>query len=258
MHKQKYLPYFIDLLMGILIICILTSCNLGTINDKQSQSSKKYTEVAETVAVQLTAKATNRTQPVPSSTQQQGEKTILSETPVITPTAAITEITELQPEPTNSNTPTIVPCNWALFVTDVTYLDNTEVPANTEFVKTWRLQNIGSCAWNSNYKIVFHSGDRLGAPDEQPISPETIASGGIVDVSINLKSPSEPGTYQAYFMLKDPDGKLFGIGDNANGTFYVKIIVPNPSKTPTDSPTSTFTPTFEMTNTIMPTDTTQP
>ncbi|MEO0156964.1 MAG: NBR1-Ig-like domain-containing protein, partial [candidate division WOR-3 bacterium] len=249
---QKY----VTLLICILLILILSGCNLGK-SQEQSLSNKRYTEAAETVAVQLTAKATNRTQTIPTQTPPVSQNNA-SSTPVTLPTEAITSTTESQPEPTQSPTPTFVPCNWALFITDVTYPDNAEVPAGTDFVKTWRLQNIGSCSWDSNYKIAYHSGERMGSPEEQPISSESIPSGGIIDVSINLKSPSEPGTYQTYFILKASDGKYFGIGDNANGTFYVKIIVPIPSKTPTEAPTNTSTPTIEITNTPLITETPQP
>jgi hypothetical protein len=44
-----------------------------------------------------------------------------------------------------------------------------------------------------------------------------------VDISVSLKSPGTIGTYQGYFKLKSSDGQVFGIGGNANGSFWVKI-----------------------------------
>jgi hypothetical protein len=150
-----------------------------------------------------------------------------TETPTATPTATAT--------PTVTNTP--IPCNLAKMVADVTYPDNTEVTANTTFTKTWRLMNVGSCPWTADYKLVFISGESMGAAGETQLANYTIEPNHTVDASIALKAPGSAGTYQGHFKLRAPDGTPFGIGANGANTFWVQIVVVEPTKEPTVAPT---------------------
>jgi hypothetical protein len=92
-------------------------------------------------------------------------------------------------------------------------------------VKTWRLQNNGSCTWTSGYKLIFSNGDRMNAPDEVVLTGGTVAPGQTVDVSVNLTAPSNQGTYKGYFKLKASDGQVFGIGASGNSPFYIEVEV---------------------------------
>lgn len=138
--------------------------------------------------------------------------------------------------PTETITPTItltpIPCNRASFGADINYPDNTEVPAGTNFTKTWQLINNGSCAWTSGYSVIFFSGDRMGAPDTSQVTNGSIAPGASANVSVNLKAPNNPGTYKGEFKLQSSDGAIFGINADAQGAFWVQIKVPNPEPPP--------------------------
>jgi hypothetical protein len=151
----------------------------------------------------------------------------------------------LPPTLTPSITP--VPCNRAEFVSDVNYPDKTNVLPGTSFTKTWRLQNTGSCTWTSGYSVVYVQGDRLSAPDFNPVTSGSVASGAQVDASMPLVAPAVPGTYRGDFMLRAPDGTRFGIGPGGSGVFWVEIIVP----TPTATPTPTVTPTLLLITTLI-------
>lgn len=143
---------------------------------------------------------------------------------------------------------------------DVTIPDDTEFAAGTAFVKTWRLVNTGSCSWTSGYSLVFFSGEKMGGPDVVPLN-STVTPGQVVDLSVNLTAPSNPGTYQGNWMLRNPSGVLFGIGPEANSFFWVKIVVPGGAGTPSITPsltpngTLTLTPTPNGTATLTPTPT---
>ena len=159
------------------------------------------------------------------------------------------------------------PCNWAGFIADITYPDYTRVQPNEIFNKVWRIQNIGTCTWSTNYSLIFSGGDRLGAPDFTQLSRQAVPPGSVVDVSIKLTAPNALGTYQAFFRFQAADGKIFGTGSNANNPIWVKIVVaptPTPTPVPTSSPTSipSSTPTPTATNTptptLTPTDTDTP
>jgi hypothetical protein len=124
-----------------------------------------------------------------------------------------------------SVTPTPLPCNWAQFISDITYPDDSELGPNDSFTKTWRLKNIGSCTWTSGYSLIFDHGDQMTAPAAQQLTSGTVAPNGTIDVSVNLKTPNAVGTYQGYFKLRASDTSVFGIGADANTAFWVKVKV---------------------------------
>ena len=82
--------------------------------------------------------------------------------------------------PTGTSTASASSCYWAQFVADVTIPDGTNFAPNTAFKKTWRLKNIGTCAWNSNdVTLIFDSGERMNAPASLAI-PTTVNPGQTV------------------------------------------------------------------------------
>ena len=131
--------------------------------------------------------------------------------------------------PTIPPTPTPYPCNWAGFVTDVTIPDGTAMKPDREFKKTWRLKNIGSCTWSSDYDLVYLSGDRMDGDKAVPLDG-TVRPGETVDVSVELTAPSDPDKYMGYWALRDAAGRVFGIGQAANSAFWVEIEVERPDK----------------------------
>jgi hypothetical protein len=138
------------------------------------------------------------------------------------------------PPITATNTP--IPCNRASFVKDVNYPDNTEVAAGASFTKTWQIQNNGSCTWTSGYVLLFDSGDQMGAPATATITAGTVAPGATVNISVDLTAPATPGTYQGKFKLRSPDNIVFGINADAQGPFWLKIVVPVPPTLPPPPP----------------------
>ncbi len=114
--------------------------------------------------------------------------------------------------------------NLAQFVADVTIPDGTTVAPNSTFVKTWRLQNAGTCVWNTSYSVVFTGGDQMGSPASIAM-PASVASGGTVDITVNLTAPSTPGHFRGNYKLKSDTGVLFGVGASASFLFWVDINV---------------------------------
>ena len=154
-------------------------------------------------------------------------------TPTVTPTRTSTATLTATPTPTKTptRTPTPIPCNLARFVEDVTIPDGSIVNSYTYFTKTWRLKNMGSCTWDSSYQIIFVEGTSMSPTEYFPWKGGTAGYGESVDVSVELISPEAPGTYQGNFMLRAPDGTLFGMGTE-NKSFWVKIVVPVPNSPP--------------------------
>lgn len=116
-----------------------------------------------------------------------------------------------------------VPCNVAAFISDVTIPDGTAVAPEQSFIKTWRIKNVGSCAWSTSYNLVFASGDQLGGPASVKF-PIGVKPNETIDLSVTLFAPKITGPYTGYWQLSSSEGDTFGTG-NKNQPFYVKINV---------------------------------
>ena len=154
----------------------------------------------------------------------------------------------VQPTPTPATTATPLPClegmQWAA---DLTYddIDMTNPPSlvpGQPFVKSWRVRNIGTCAWDSSYSLVYVSGNTPaasmgGQPTfvDRPVQP-----GDTYDWNVNLVAPLVPGIYQALWTMSDGSGLLFG------DRLSVGIEVHSPA-TPTPMPTQTPSPSIQFT-----------
>ena len=126
-------------------------------------------------------------------------------------------------------------CDKAQFVSDVTVRDGTVMAPGQTFTKTWRLRNVGTCSWNKSYQIVYFSGERMGGPESTafPLADnQVVANGQTVDLSINLTAPSAAGSYRGFWMFKNANGQLFGIGPQANKPWWVDIRVSGTPVTP--------------------------
>lgn len=116
------------------------------------------------------------------------------------------------------------PIDAATFIADLTVLDGTEFAPGETFQKGWRLRNSGTTTWTLNYQLVFVNGDRMDGPEVSNL-PIEVPSNESLDLYVNLTAPEAAGEYTGYWMLKNEQGDLFGIGFEAKDTFYVKIQV---------------------------------
>ncbi len=164
----------------------------------------------------------------------------------ITDTAAVTD-TPATPLTATSTVGTPIPTNppdctnSALFVTDVTIPDNTNMVGGTTFTKTWRISNNGTCVWGPTYTLSHYSDQRLGAPDSVPLG--LTYPGSTLDISVDLVAPNTTGTYRGNFVIKNPEGLIMKVADDSR--LWVIINVTSTSA-PTVAVSATpvgFTPT---------------
>jgi len=194
-----------------------------------------YTAVALTFAAQANTVASSPT-------------SMLVSTPTLNTFPTATTFT--YPTATLPSYSVVTGCYGSAYISDVTIEDGKEIAPGESFVKTWKLQNIGSCAWDDEYLLAFYSGDDMDGEDA--VIDEYVASGSTVEVSITLTAPETDGTYTGYWILADSSGTAFGT------TFYVQIVVSSdlatstPTATSTDSTISTPTPTTAPTSTSTP------
>ncbi len=184
----------------------------------------------------------------------------ISRTPTVSPTQPRVTVTQVQSTPSATQIvqtatqaatqPPSASCDQAMpgVPIDVTIPDDTKLRPGEQFTKVWRLQNVGSCPWTSDYNLVWFSGEQLGASLSIPLSGNT-APGESADLSVEMKAPATEGTYQSWWKLRNPAGELFGIGPNSDSSFWVRIVVEGtpvttgtPTITETTGPTSTSTP----------------
>lgn len=112
----------------------------------------------------------------------------------------------------------------AEFVEDVSVPDGTSILPGQSFSKTWRLINAGDTTWTSAYKLVYSSGTQMGQVTSVPM-PVEVPPGKTVDISVDMFAPLTEGSYTAYWMLRTPSGKEFGVGPYAAKPIYVMISV---------------------------------
>ncbi len=187
-------------LLAVLAL-VLAACNLPT--NEGSGAGAVQTAAAQTVSAQQTANAAAATNtPAPSNT------------PEPTNTAAATNTSA------PSATPTQDDCDAADFVSDVTVPDGTDFSPGETFTKTWRLRNVGTCTWTTDYDLVFISGNAMGGPASQALTA-SVAPGSTVDISVDLNAPASNGDYRGDWKLRNAGGVVFGLPD----TFYVEIDV---------------------------------
>jgi hypothetical protein len=226
---------------SILAVCSLMACNLPVTRSAPTEMSAA--DVMMTVASDLTQIALGTASPPP--TGGDATKTIeASPNPILEPgTASLTPGSK--PGSTVTLTPSQpkIPCDQAAAgrPIDVTIPDETPLKPNQVFSKTWRLVNSGSCSWTAEYAVVWFSGVEMGVNREQFFLGR-INPGQSVDVTVDMLTPTQGGIYQSNWKLRNPSGKLFGLGPNGDAPFWARIeVVPETTTTPIFIPTLTQT-----------------
>jgi hypothetical protein len=105
----------------------------------------------------------------------------------------------------------------ATFVQSVATPDNTKVDAGADFIKIWKVRNVGTVAWPENTVLSFVYGDRLALASAAVVP--SVNPGEEHDIAINMTAPLNPGKYANYWRLCTPNGLFFG------PPLYTRIIV---------------------------------
>lgn len=167
----------------ILILLTVTACSFSIGGgDEQDEKSAIETAIAQT----LTAEGGGQ-----------------ADTQAPEPTFTLAPANTVAGPPTNTPSP----CNNAYYISE-TIPDGTEFEVGEAFTKTWRIKNIGTCTWNTNYKLVFADGDKMSGPDSKNLT-QSVAPDEQVDISVNLEAPASAGTYKGFWQLQDDEGRTF-------------------------------------------------
>ena len=227
-------------LLGFILLWAILLSACGPTNSANTLSAI-YTAAAQTIVAQA------------ASAQPTVEQTA---TPMPTDTASM-----LTPTDSGTSAPTILPtlvsslptsatsgsaCNSS-YVADATIPDGTVISPGQTFVKTWTLQNTGSCTWDTSFTMRFFSGDQMSGGNGTVSS--SVAPGGQGNVSVSLTAPTTAGTYTGNWRLADDSGITFGE--------IVDVVIDVNGNAPTETPAATATNT-PGTYTPAPTSTTAP
>ena len=114
-------------------------------------------------------------------------------------------------------------CLSARYLKDVTVPDYTRMERGQTFIKTWLVQNSGSCDWPASTELVA-AYSQLGGVGRVPVGP--VAVGETVEISIELTVPDADGTFDGLWSLwadgkEIPGGKLTAVirvGEEAGGS----------------------------------------
>lgn len=174
----------------------------------------------------------------------------LTQTALAAPTiqffATLTASPTFAPFATSANTlpaisqPTLAPtksCYGMTFVSE-TIPDNTPMTPGQTFIKTWKVVNNGSCAWDAGFKFSFTGGDAMSGVTYT--LPSAVAVNAIVDLSITFTAPTnKTGPVRSNWRMSTAGGQFFG------DEVYVVVTVGGATATPTKG---TSTPTATATN----------
>ena len=210
--KQKYLVLF------IIFALLLTACGNSTTPEPTPDVVAVRTSAASTVVSQFTLTAAAFT-PTPSLPNNNANAT----EPALGITATETE--QAATQATNAEGTPDALCDkfqWDDATVDVNYPDDTPVTPGQDFIKTWKVKNIGTCTWGAGYTTIY-----AGYTDK--MSGKAVAFGEIlpgqeVEISVQFKAPSEAGTYVSAWTLANAAGIPF-FGDNVQGTYTDKPLI---------------------------------
>jgi hypothetical protein len=212
----------------LLIVAFLaltaTACNnpLLAVNRAEGASDYAAEVEAQVQAALAEAEASNE---LPFLAEEEPMAEVLEEKTEAQEVSEEPDEPEIEPVATVEPTQEVEICtDRAEFIADVTVPDGADFTPGQTFVKTWRLRNTGTCTWTSSYDLVFDHGDAMGGPASQAL-PGLVHPGETIDLSLNLTAPGTVGGYQGYWLLRNSEGVIFGIGANANVAFWVEIEV---------------------------------
>jgi hypothetical protein len=187
----------------------MAACNLpaGTPDASATMQALSTAQVATLQALQTQAMSTGTTLPLPTLAF-----------PTLPPLGSTT------PLPGAKTATPFTYCDSAAYVKDISVPDGTIFSPGTQFTKTWRFQNIGTCTWTPSYALVFSSGNRMSGPATSNLSTY-VYPGQTVDISVKLSAPGGEGRHRGYWLIRNASGGIFGIGSSAKDAFWVDIKV---------------------------------
>ena len=203
--------------IATLVAILLTACGAPSTQSQDSTPDVAAirTSAASTVVSQFTLTAAAFTDtPSSSSATEPPATEVATQAPAVTNTATTQPVAQV----TNAQGTTVALCDSLQFVADVNVQDGTNMSPGQDFVKTWRVKNVGSCTWGADYKLVYAGYADQMAGQWQPLT-QVVQPGQEVELSVSFKAPSKVGEYLSAWQMANSKGITMP------EAIYVKIIV---------------------------------
>jgi hypothetical protein len=194
------------------LILLMAAFLSGCAETKATPSIDSPAAIAAAVSTQLASlpTATVTLSATPETPTATPSPTVIT----IVPTQTITS-TPPYPYPYITWTPST--CDYSAFLADLDIVDYSKIPPGTAFTKTWRIKNIGTCTWTTQYRFQYISGNPMGA--DTIYLPRAVPPGETIDLSLQMTAPDIEEDYSNFWRLRNTAGEIFGT------TFYVAIEV---------------------------------
>jgi len=163
---------------------------------------------------------------IPATLYLPPTRSLPTETPTPIPVTIFTPapdlpLTEAAAAPTTfQDTPQPICENDLSFVSDLTVPDGSIFEPGATIDKRWRVENSGTCNWDSRYRLRFILGDAMGTTVEQLLFPAR--AGTQTEIAILFTAPDEPGVYRSEWQAYGADGAPFG------DPIYMEVVVQSP------------------------------
>jgi hypothetical protein len=203
-----------NLILTFLTVLVLSACASGP--TAASTPTPVDVKALQTAAVQTVVANITQTaaaiQPTLAPVDTEVSRPVDTETPVPAgPTVTATFVP--------SDTPSTKLCDDSAFISDASVADGTHMAPGQSFVKSWRVQNTGTCTWTTSYQILYGYGsDKMGGLPTALTGQ--VLPGQEAEISVNLTAPAKAGNWSGYWRLRNSNGVYFG------QRFSVIIIVP--------------------------------
>lgn len=203
-----------------MLLPVLFGCGSGSSRDSNLSTLAPeaiFTSAAKTAEMnRILQSAQTATQPVEALIATSAYSTptatrFMTQTPTVEATATLSVTVEVKED-------------LAEFVADVTIPDGSILAPGLPFQKTWRLLNSGKTTWTTDYSLIFIDGNLMDAQPTVSL-PAVVQPGEMVDVTVDMIAPAEPGVYKGYWELRKPNGEIFGFGANKDASIWVSITV---------------------------------
>jgi hypothetical protein len=216
------------LILTLVLSLVLSACNFGQEPEPTPDVDAIFTAAAETVMAEFSVQQTQTALVAPTATQAPTNTVaptfaIVSPgagspaAPATTPLATFGIGTQpvgvgVLPTITSAavlNTQAAQVCMNSEFVADVTYADGTVVEDNADLAKVWSIKNTGTCTWDDGFSLQPITGDAKGTwvIDEEK---EFVDPGEIVEIRIDVRTPSKGGEWGGCWRMQGDSGQFFG------------------------------------------------
>jgi hypothetical protein len=199
------------LLVALAGILIMSACGGAAQNESEIATAVAQTVQAQNALTKVASQPTSTPIPATPST----ELTLTPGTAETLPAVANT----LAPNPG---------CTLSANLVQEDPPDGMIYAPSESFLKTWWLQNTGTCTWDKTFRLVYWDGELMGGSISYAL-PVVVAPGETKDIPILLQAPASDGTYRGFWRLKSPWGYDFGVGPTSQ-SFYVDILVSSDPK----------------------------